>query len=181
MSDETTTKPAIPLVADAGAAADSLIETAGKNAEKLKGDLAERIETARSRSVELAETASTRAREFAQDHPVATIAGGIVIGALIAGALGARSRRTPAASETLDTAAARLGKLATLGAEIALTYAARATEAGGEALREGASHLSATGSEAGERASELAEAAFSATREAGETLIRRLLDRMGRK
>jgi hypothetical protein len=118
--------------------------------------LAERIERARVRSAEIAADASARAREFVHDHPVASVAGGIVLGALVAGALSRLRRKSVPAvlvetAETgLEEATARLSKLAHLGAELALAYATRAAGAskdGVEKLEEKLGQLSETASE----------------------------------
>jgi hypothetical protein len=122
--------------------------------------LAERIERARVRSAELAASASTRAREFVHDHPVASVAGGIVLGALVAGALSRlRPRPVPVtlvdkAESTLEEAGARLSRLAALGAELALTYAARAASAGKDGAEKIEERLSKKLGEISETASE---------------------------
>jgi hypothetical protein len=118
--------------------------------------LAERIERARVRSAEIAADASARAREFVHDHPVASVAGGIVLGALVAGALSRLRRKSVPAvlvetAETgLEEAGARLSKLAHLGAELALAYATRLADAskdGAHKIEEKLGHLGETAGE----------------------------------
>jgi ElaB/YqjD/DUF883 family membrane-anchored ribosome-binding protein len=146
--------------------------------------LAERIEAARLRSNELAANATNRAREFVHEHPVATIAGGIAVGALIAGALSRRKKRkaaveTPTAA-TLDATTARLTRLAALGADLALRYATRAAAAGKdgvgrieEHIGEQLGHLEGVG----EKGAGVAEAVLAKLREAGESALHRLIQR----
>lgn len=132
--------------------------------------LRERIEAGKERSAAFAQDAAGKARALVEEHPVAALAGGILLGALVASALPTRPSRK---------LRKRASKLATLGAEMALAYAARAAEAGkdgvgkleelggslGEKIGEG-------GSEARKRAGDLAEAlidgALAAARKAGK-------------
>ncbi len=133
--------------------------------------LSERIEQARVRSNELATKAASRTREFVQEHPVATVAGGIVIGALIAGAL---TRRRRAVSHGMtDVATARLTKLATMGAELALAYAVRAASAS----RDGVEQISEKSVEAGQKVAGLADVAMTTLRTVSETALHRLKHR----
>jgi len=150
--------------------------------------LAERLDAARERSEALAASASNKAREFVHDHPVASVAGGIVVGALIAGLLASR-RRTPATvaerSATAITAGTeRLSRLAALGAELALAYAARAASTGKDGVEKieeriagQLGRLGENGTEAGRKLSGLAEVALHTLREAGEAAVHRLTHR----
>jgi hypothetical protein len=154
-------------------------------------NLAERIEAARARSNELAANATNRAREFVHEHPVATIAGGIAVGALIAGALAQRKKRKAVpAADTPDTATdndatiARLTRLAALGADLALAYAARAASAGKdgvsrieERIGEQLGHLGQIGEGVGEKGAGLADVVLGKLREAGESALQRLIHR----
>lgn len=161
--------------------------------------LAERIEAARLRSNDLATNAANRAREFAHEHPVATMAGGIAVGALIAGALARRKKRkAAAATPTVATPEAtppeamnadalnadamneRLTRLAALGADLALRYATRAAAAGKdgvgrieERIGERLGHLEGVG----EKGAGVAEAVLAKLREAGESALHRLIQR----
>jgi hypothetical protein len=146
--------------------------------------LAERIEAARLRSNELAANATNRAREFVHEHPVATIAGGIAVGALIAGALSRRKKRKAAveipAAAAIDATTARLTRLAALGADLALRYATRAAAAGKdgvgrieERIGEQLGHLEGVG----EKGAGVAEAVLAKLREAGESALHRLIQR----
>ena len=144
--------------------------------------LAERVETARERSASLAARASSKAREFVHDHPVASVAGGIVVGAMIAGLLTRRKPRN--VEERAAAATARLSRLAALGAELALAYATRAASTGKDGvgrIEEGLvsqfGRISENGSEAGRKLTGLAEVALGSLREAGEAAIHRLTHR----
>lgn len=144
--------------------------------------LAERVEAARERSASLAASASNKAREFVHDHPVASVAGGIVVGAMIAGLLTRRKPRN--VEEKAAATTARLSRLAALGAELALAYAARAASTGKDGvgkIEEGLAsqfgRISENGSEAGRKLSCLAEVALGTLREAGEAAIHRLTHR----
>lgn len=133
--------------------------------------LTERVEAARVRSEEFAATASSRAREFVHEHPVASIAGGIVVGALVAGVLSRRSGHKVTINTPLtDAAAARLNRMAALGAEMVLAYAARAATAG----KDGAEQISEKSTEAGHKVADFAELALTALREAGTNALHRL-------
>lgn len=144
--------------------------------------LAERVEAARERSASLAASASNKAREFVHDHPVASVAGGIVVGAMIAGLLTRRKPRN--LEERAAATTARLSRLAALGAELALAYAARAASTGKDGvgrIEEGLvsqfGRISENGSEAGRKLTGLAEVALGTLREAGEAAIHRLTHR----
>jgi len=151
--------------------------------------LAERLEAARERSNALAASAANKAREFVRENPAASVAGGIVIGALIAGLLTRQATRKPADSvhegaEAVDGGAVRLARLAALGAELALAYAARAASTGKdgvgkieERIAGQLGKLGETSTEAGHRLGALAEVAIHTLREAGESAIHRLTHR----
>jgi hypothetical protein len=146
--------------------------------------LAERLEAARERSNALAASAANKAREFVRENPAASVAGGIVIGALIAGLLTRQATRKPADSahegaEAVDGGAVRLARLAALGAELALAYAARAASTGKieERIAGQLGKLGETSTEAGHRLGALAEVAIQTLREAGESAIHRLTHR----
>ncbi|QCI92812.1 hypothetical protein [Novosphingobium sp. EMRT-2] len=139
----------------------------------------EKIESAKARVA--ASSPAKTVKTLVDEHPVAMLAGGILLGALVARAW---PKRRSAAKEVVDS---RLGKravaLAALGAEIATAYATRAAEAG----REGVARLediggsvggkiAEGGEEARKRAVDLTDVAVSSAREAGETALRRLIE-----
>lgn len=97
--------------------------------ETTEDTLASRIEAARQRSAAAAEDVARRARGVIEDHPVAAVAGGVVIGALIAAAF-ARRRRKPAPAEAAPAEGARISRLATIAGQIALTAAKSLAETG---------------------------------------------------
>ena len=147
--------------------------------------LATRIEAARARSTDMA----AKARDFVQDHPVATVAGGLAAGALIAGLLASRRRKAPRLdAEAATESSAGLARLAALAAELALTYAARATTAGVNAGKDGVHKLeeigetvSETGAQAGRKLGGLAELALAALREAQGSVRERIGELTRRK
>lgn len=152
----------IPDAADAADAAKSA-------ASEARARLREKIDEARERGAEIADTAAQKARDFVHEHPVATVAGGIVLGALVAGALTRRRAATPqsaatraaqAVTQAASPVAGHLARLATVGAELALAYAARAADKG----KEGVGKLEDVGEAVSERLSEgSAEARKQAT------------------
>lgn len=131
--------------------------------------LRDRLDAAKAR--DLARSGAETVKGVIEEHPVAALAGGILIGALIARMI----PRSPVkkASKSAST-------LAALGAELAVAYAAKAAEKGregvhklediggtvGEKLGEGAS-------EARKRAVDFTEIATAALREVGEIAVRR--------
>ena len=64
-------------------------------------------------------------------------------------------------------------RIAAIGAELALAYAARATSAG----KDGVDQISEKGAEAGHKVADLAEIALTTLRSAGTTAIHRLTRR----
>jgi hypothetical protein len=93
------------------------------NDESLNARLRDRIDAAKARNA--AQSAIDSSRKVIEEHPIAALAGGILIGALIARALPRSVARTPAR---------KFGKsalsLATVASELAIAYAAKAAEAG---------------------------------------------------
>jgi hypothetical protein len=124
------------------------------------------------RAGERAIEAKDRFTAFAREHPVATVAGGLAIGALVSGLF----KRSP--TRRLGRKAAKAaGSLAALGAELAIVYAQQAMEAANEAGHAGAEKLEELGDaargateRAGEHASEWGDAARTATRDTGKRL-----------
>ncbi|WP_353230770.1 hypothetical protein [Novosphingobium sp.] len=146
--------------------------------------LADRIEQAGKRSADLAASvadAGKRAREFVHEHPVASVAGGILIGALVAGALTRRKQVERAVDDTAQDAAqiskataARIARLASIGAEMALQFATRAAAASREGAARMEETLNHSGAEAGHKLNGLAEAAITTLRDASQTVVNRL-------
>ena len=130
------------------------------------------------RAGEAAIAAKDRFTAFAKEHPIATVAGGIAIGVLIAGMF--KGPRHAAIRGGSKAAA-----LAALGAELALGYAQQAMEAAGEVGKAGAKHLDglgdtakSVGRDAAHRAGDASEAALSVTREAGKRLSKAIRSRI---
>ena len=102
------------------------------------------------RAGESAIEAKDKFTAFARQHPVATVAGGLAVGVLIA-ALFKGPRRAAVKGGT------RAAGLAALGAELAVAYAAKALDAAQEAGQGGAEWLGETGRSLGSKARELGE------------------------
>jgi hypothetical protein len=139
---------------------------------------AETTTTIFDRAGEAAIEAKDRFTAFAKEHPVATVAGGIAIGVLIAGMFKGPRR---AAMRGGSKAAG----LAAIGAELAVAYAQQAMEAASEAGRAAAPKLEKfgdsardAGRDAAHRAGDAGEAALSATREAGKRLTKAIRSRI---
>jgi len=118
-----------------------------------------------------------------EQHPVAVLAGGILIGALIASAIPRRKSAAPAGTMTGNTAAGALGKqasrLAAMGAQLASAYAARAVQAGregSEKLEDLGEIISETSSEAKRRTGEMADVAATALRDMSAVALRHAAD-----
>ena len=124
------------------------------------------------RAGEAAIDAKDKFTAFAKEHPVATVAGGLVVGVLIAGMF--RGPRRAAVKGGTKAAA-----LATLGAELAMAYAAKALDAAQDAGHDGAEWLGETGRSLGSKARELgadaadyAGSARDSARNTGKSLTR---------
>jgi ElaB/YqjD/DUF883 family membrane-anchored ribosome-binding protein len=130
------------------------------------------------RAGEAAIEAKDRFTAFAKEHPIATVAGGLAVGILIAGLFKGPRR---AAMKGGSKAAG----LAALGAELAVAYAQQAMEAANEAGRAAAPKLErygdsarSAGREAAHRATDASESAVAITREAGRRLGKAIRSRI---
>lgn len=136
----------------------------------------DRIDAAKARNA--AQSAIDASRKVIEEHPIAAMAGGILIGALIARAIPRISPRSLA-----QTPARKLGKsalsLATVAGELAVAYAAKAAEAG----RGGVDKLEDLGGSVGGKvadgsaearrvATDIASIAMAGMKEAGEAALR---------
>ena len=115
---------------------------------------------------------------FAKEHPIATVAGGVALGVLVAAMF--RGPRRAAMR-----GGSKAAGLAAIGAELALSYAQQAMEAANEAGRAGAKRLDgfgdtakSVGRDAAHRAGDAGETALSATREASRRLGRAIRNRI---
>ena len=138
----------------------------------------ENTTTVFDRAGEAAIEAKDKFTAFAKEHPIATVAGGVALGVLIAGLFKAPRR---AAMKGGSKAAG----LAAIGAELALAYAQQAMEAAGEAGKAGAKRLDgfgdtarSGGQDAAHRASDAGETAMAVTREAGKRLSKAIRSRI---
>jgi ElaB/YqjD/DUF883 family membrane-anchored ribosome-binding protein len=130
------------------------------------------------RAGEAAIDAKDKFTAFAKEHPIATVAGGVAIGVLVAGLFKGPRR---AAMRGGSKAAG----LAAIGAELALAYAQQAMEAASDAGKAAAPKIErfgdaarSTGRDAAHRAGDAGEAALSATREAGRRLSKAIRNRI---
>lgn len=146
------------------------------DASKTAQNVREKVEAAKARLAE--RTGNARPVEavkgLIEEHPVASLAAGILLGALIARAIPSRKRST-------------LGKkalgLATLAGKLATDYAAKAAEAGREGIQKAeaiggsvSEKLSDGGTEARRKAVDLADIALAGAREASELALRKVND-----
>ncbi|BEV00830.1 hypothetical protein [Novosphingobium olei] len=146
--------------------------------EETASRLRDRLDAAKARDV--ARSSVETVKGVIHEHPVAALAGGILVGAIVA-------RMLPRGSKTQEEPVKKAGKsasaLAALGAELALAYATKAAEKG----REGVHKLEDIGgsvggrigdgaSEAKKRAADFAEIAVGALRDAGEAALKRAND-----
>lgn len=116
--------------------------------------------------------------EFAKEHPIATVAGGIGLGILIAGMF-------PSARRQARQTGAKAAGLAAIASEIAMAYAAQAMDTAGDLGRAGADRLDDFGDTVGDTARSLkrsagfkmgnaADSAHIARRDAGKAISRAL-------
>lgn len=145
--------------------------------EETNARLREKIEQAKNRGADIATDTARRAGDFVKENPMAAVAGGLVLGALVAGVLSRRKRST---REVIAEGPSRLGKLAMVGAELAMAYAAKAAEAGKDGVGKieeiGGSvggKLSEGGAEARKRAADMADIALAGAKAAGEAAMKR--------
>jgi ElaB/YqjD/DUF883 family membrane-anchored ribosome-binding protein len=115
---------------------------------------------------------------FAKEHPIATLAGGVAVGVLIA-AMFKGPRRAAVKG------GGKAAGLAAIGAELALAYAQQALETANEAGRAGAKRLDGLGDtardvgrDAADRAGEAGGAALAVTRAAGRRLSKAIRHRI---
>ena len=152
---------------------------------ELKGkvDAAQKRNTARSQEQSLgdyARDAGSSATSFVKEHPIATVVGGLALGALIASFL-------PGGRKVRKKASAKSAMLATALADLALTYGTQFLEASGKAAREGQDRLGdlggtiaegarSLGRSAGSLAGDASDNARSAGRGAGKSVARTIRD-----
>ena len=130
----------------------------------------ENTTTVFDRAGERALEAKDKFVDFAKEHPIATVAGGVAIGILVAGLFkGPRKAAIRGGS--------RAAGLAAIGAEVALAYAQQAIQAASEAGRAGAEKLDGIGDtardlgrDAADRAGDIGESARLAARDAGKRI-----------
>jgi len=139
---------------------------------------AETTTTILDRAGEAAIDAKDRFTAFAKDHPIATVAGGLAIGVLIAGMF--RGPRRAAIR-----GGSKAAGLAAIGAELALAYAQQAIETASETGKAGVKRLDgigdtarSAGREAAHRAGDAGESAVEFTRDAGKRLAKAIRTRI---
>ena len=118
--------------------------------------------------------ARSAVRQVVDDHPIALLAGGIVLGALVA-------RLLP--KSAFGKVGKRAASLAAMGAEMAALYGSKVADTAGEAARESREKLESLGSSVTESASEarrktsdFADLAVSAAKSVGSKALRKVSD-----
>ncbi len=117
------------------------------------------------RAGETALEAKDKFTAFAKEHPVATVAGGIALGVLVAGMFKG-PRRAAAKGGT------KVAGLAALGADLAVAYASKAYEAAKEAGDDSLDWLEDVGSIAGKRARSLGSDAADYAANARDSVVK---------
>ncbi len=119
---------------------------------------------------------------FAKEHPIATVAGGLAVGALVSGLIyRSRAKRANSVGTGAHQIKEKATTLATLGADYLIGYALKALETAGEAGRAGADRMHELGdavehgtrglrSDAGHLAEDLGDRLSSAGQHAGEQI-----------
>jgi hypothetical protein len=138
----------------------------------------ENTTTVFDRAGEAALEAKDRFTAFAKEHPIATVAGGLAVGILIAGLFkGPRRAAVKGGSKAAG--------LAAIGAELALAYAQQAMEAASEAGKASADRLDgigdaarSAGKTAADRAGDARDAALAMTSAAGRRLGKAIRSRI---
>ena len=114
-------------------------------------ELREKIEAGERRNEErsladYARDARDGATEFVKDHPIATVAGGLALGIIIAAIVPGPGRRL--AKQT----GARASALATLGAELAMAYGSGLLDTAGDVARKSGDRMEDFGDSIGKTA-----------------------------
>ena len=117
------------------------------------------------RAGETAIEAKDKFAAFAKEHPVATVAGGLAVGILVAGMFKG-PRRAAVKGGT------KVAGLAAIGAELAMAYAAKAYEAAKEAGDDSLDWLEDVGSKAGRRTKSLGSNAADYAADARDTVVK---------
>ena len=112
--------------------------------------------------------AKDRLTGFAKEHPITTIAGAVAVGVLVSGlVVGRRSRRSVG-----DKMTGRASKLAGIGAELAMAYAAQALAATDDARKAGAGKIGDLGETALKYGKSGSETATEVARTAGKRIAK---------
>ncbi|MBO9517437.1 MAG: hypothetical protein J7493_05170 [Porphyrobacter sp.] len=137
--------------------------------QRTKGD---NTTTIVDRAGEKAIEAKDKVFTFAKEHPIATVAGAVVVGALVSTLF----KRSPT-REVATKAAGRASGLAVVGAQLALTLAQQAMSAASQAAKAGAYKFDGVGDgaldfgrDAAGKAGKIGESAAMAARDAGKRL-----------
>ncbi|WP_068076736.1 hypothetical protein [Novosphingobium lentum] len=152
----------------------------------------DRIEAAHERNEAAAaaqQPPKSRVRQLAEDHPIAMLAGGIVVGALVArfvpvgrllpAGLGRKVRRNALSLATVATELAAAygagaGEFAAVAGAKAADFASEAGREGRERIEDLGEVVSEAGTEARRRAADFAEVAVNGARGAGVAAMRRV-------
>ena len=155
------------------------VETLRGKVDAAKTRLAER--TANAKPVQTV-------KSLIEEHPVASVAAGILLGALVAKALPSfRGRNTSKVDEAAGSLRKSASSLAAVAGKLAMDYAMRAREAGVEGLHKVeevggtvGGKLAEGGKEARHKAIDIAEIARSAALEATDAALRKVNELAGR-
>jgi len=131
-------------------------------------ELREKIQAGETRNAErtlgeYARDASEKATDFVKEHPIATVAGGLAVGVLLAAIIPGPGRRL---SKKVGTRAA---SFAALAAELGLTYGTGLLDSAGSAARHGQDRLGDVGDTISSTARGLRRDASSRAADAGDT------------
>ena len=117
------------------------------------------------RAGETAIEAKDKFTAFAKEHPIATVAGGLAVGILVAGMFkGPRQAAVKGGT--------KVAGLAAIGAELAMAYAAKAYEAAQEAGDDSLDWLEDVGSKAGRRTKSLGSNAADYAADARDSVVK---------
>lgn len=152
--------------------------------------LREKVDAARNRLVERTAAAKPvqTVKGLIEEHPVASLAAGILLGALIAKALPSRSASSAKVEEATKSLRKSAAGLATVAGKMALDYATRARDLGREGLHKAEDVGSTVGGkladgsdEARRKAIDFADIARNAIIEASEAALHKINDLKTRK
>jgi hypothetical protein len=145
--------------------------------------LRDKVDAAKTRLAERTANAKPvqTVKGLIEEHPVASVAAGILLGALVAKALPSFSGRSSKVEDATSSLRKSAAGLATVAGKMALDYASRAREAGREGLHKVeevggtvGGKIAEGGKDAGHKVIDFAEIARSVAMEASEAALRKV-------